>query len=94
MSSTQTLHITVRGRLSEQLAESFERMTPVTRNGATELVGKLVDQAQLFGLLARIRDLGLELESVLVADGRPECDAATGMPQMQHKLAQQPDHNS
>ena len=34
--------------------------------GATELVGEVADQAQLHGLLTRIRDLGLELESVIV----------------------------
>jgi hypothetical protein len=39
-------------------------MTPVRREGATDLVGEVVDQAHLLGVLARIRDLGLELESV------------------------------
>jgi hypothetical protein len=41
-------------------------MTPVRHAGRTELVGELADQAQLHGLLARIRDLGLELEHVSV----------------------------
>ena len=39
--------------------------------GATELAGEVVDQAQLYGLLTRIRDLGLELLSVDVADAHP-----------------------
>ena len=39
-------------------------MTPVWHKGGTDLVGEAVDQAHLYGLLARIRDLGLELESV------------------------------
>ena len=30
-------------------------------DGTTELVGPLVDQAALFGLLARLRDLGATL---------------------------------
>jgi hypothetical protein len=42
-------------------------MVLVRRAGATELVGQVADQAQLHGLLSRIRDLGLELESVTVA---------------------------
>ena len=63
---TQNVHITVRGRLSERFAAAFDGMTLVRRSGATELVGELVDQAQLHGLLTRIRDLGLELESVHV----------------------------
>ena len=67
MEPTRTVRITVRGRLSERLAAAFDGMTPVRRSGATELAGEVVDQAQLYGLLARIRDLGLELESVTVA---------------------------
>lgn len=71
MESTRTVRITVRGRLSERLAAAFDGMTPVRRSGATELVGRAVDQAQLHGLLGRIRDLGLELKSVIVADADP-----------------------
>ena len=66
MQSTETVRIRVRGRLSERLAAAFDGMTLVRRSGATELVGELVDQAQLHGLLTRVRDLGLELESVSV----------------------------
>jgi hypothetical protein len=71
MESTRTVRITVRGRLSERLAAAFDGMTPVRRSSATELVGQVVDQAQLHGLLARIRDLGLELKSVTVSDADP-----------------------
>lgn len=58
------MRITIRGRLSKQLAAAFDGMTPLSRAGATDLVGEVVDQAHLYGVLARIRDLGLELESV------------------------------
>ena len=58
------MRITIRGRLSSHLASAFDGMTPVSRQGATDLVGEVVDQAHLYGLLARISDLGLELESV------------------------------
>ena len=66
MSSTRRIRITVRGRLSDRLAAAFGGLTFVRRTGATELAGEVVDQAQLHGLLSRIRDLGLELESVTV----------------------------
>jgi hypothetical protein len=45
-------------------------MTSVSRQGATDLVGEVVDQAHLYGLLARISDLGLELESVELHERR------------------------
>ncbi len=66
MKETRSVRIRVHGRLSDRLAVAFDGMTLVRRTGATELVGEVVDQAQLLGLLTRIRDLGLELESVTV----------------------------
>jgi hypothetical protein len=71
MNTTLSIRITVRGRLSERLAAAFDGMALVWRPGATELVGEVADQAQLHGLLGRVRDLGLELESVTVADAGP-----------------------
>ena len=71
MTSTQTVHIRVRGRLSKRFAAAFDGMTLVPRNGTTELVGEVVDQAQLHGLLTRIRDLALELESLTIAPANP-----------------------
>ena len=62
----QRVRITVRGRLSPRLASAFDGMTPYYRRGHTDLVGEIADQAQLHGLLSRIRDLGLELEHVTV----------------------------
>jgi hypothetical protein len=67
MTSTRTVRITVRGSLNDRFATAFEGMTPVRSCGTTELVGPVVDQAQLHGLLERIRDFGLELESVEVS---------------------------
>lgn len=61
-----TIRITVRERLGERLAAAFEGMTLRRTGGATELFGEVVDHAQLHGLLTRVRDLGLELESVNV----------------------------
>ena len=71
MKRTLTIRITVRGRLSERLGAAFDGMTLRQSSGATELVGEVVDQAQLHGLLTRIRDLGLELESVSVLPTNP-----------------------
>ena len=71
MNTQLSVRITVHGRLSERLTAAFDGMAPVRRSGATELVGKVADQAQLHGLLSRIRDLGLELASVTVAEAEP-----------------------
>ena len=72
MNTTLSIRITVRGRLSRRLAAAFDGMTCISRTGATELVGEVADQAQLHGLLSRIRDLGLELESVAVRGAGPD----------------------
>lgn len=56
--------ITIRGRLSERFAARFDGLTLVPSGETTVLTGDLVDQAQLHGVLDRIRDLGLELVAV------------------------------
>jgi len=64
--------IRIRGHLDPTWSTWFDSLT-VTQadDGTTELVGPLVDQAALFGLLARLRDLGATLLLVqrLAADG-------------------------
>jgi hypothetical protein len=55
--------IIVRGRLSERFATAFEPMTLEARPGETVLTGELVDASQVYGLLDRLRDFGLELVS-------------------------------
>jgi hypothetical protein len=59
-----TYEIVVRGELSQRFGAAFEGMTLVAGNGRTAISGPVVDQAQLHGLLARVRDLGLDLVSV------------------------------
>ena len=56
--------ICVQGRLTERLAAALEGMT--LHGGAVNTVftGEVKDQSQLYGLLDRLRDLGLELVSV------------------------------
>jgi hypothetical protein len=70
MNTARRISIKVRGRLSDRLAAAFEGMSLVRCTGATELVGDIADQAQLHGVLSRIRDLGLELQSVTVTGPR------------------------
>ena len=68
-SSTVTRYrIVVRGRLSARYGSAFEGLELVSRDGETELCGPLVDQAQLYGVLERLRDLGIELVSVNAVD--------------------------
>jgi hypothetical protein len=57
--------ICVQGRLTERLAAALEGMT-LHGGGAVNSVftGEVKDQSQLYGLLDRLRDLGLELISV------------------------------
>ena len=75
MNTTRYVQITIRGRLSSRLATTFEGMTLEQAVTSSRLSGPVNDQAQLHGLLARIRDLGLELESVITSDAVPgkEC---------------------
>jgi hypothetical protein len=57
--------IRVRGQLGPQWSAWFEGLSIVeTVGGDTTLTGQLADQSALHGVLARIRDLGLELVSV------------------------------
>lgn len=61
---TQTQHfeIRIRGHLSDLHSDNFEGMqTTKLTNGETLISGEIEDQAQLFGLLIRIRDLGVPL---------------------------------
>jgi hypothetical protein len=56
--------ISVKGRLTERLGSVFEGMTFEPGNGETVLVGDIRDQSHLYGVLDRVRNLGLELVSV------------------------------
>lgn len=56
--------ICVRGRLTERLAAVLEGMALHAGAVNTMFTGEVKDQSQLYGLLDRVRDLGLELISV------------------------------
>jgi hypothetical protein len=60
----QNYRIVVRGRLTGALAEMFDGLQIRSCNCETELRGAISDQAELFGHLLRLRDLGIQLISV------------------------------
>jgi hypothetical protein len=53
--------IVVRGRLTDRLGSAFSGLELEQQEGATALVGVISDQSHLFGVLERVRSLGLEL---------------------------------
>jgi len=56
--------IAVRGRLTGRLGSAFEGLAMESGRELTILVGEIRDQAHLYGVLNRVRNLGLELVSV------------------------------
>ena len=63
-SQRQRYEIVIRGRLSNRFEGAFDDVTLVAHDGKTTLRAELVDQSQLYGLLNRLRDFGMELISV------------------------------
>ncbi len=62
--------IVIRGQLTCQWGVLFEGLEiTCLEDGNTRLAGSLPDQAALYGLLMRLRDLGMELISVGPDDG-------------------------
>ena len=72
--------IRIKGHLSHQWTDWFEGLTiTLEDNGVTLLSGLVVDQAALYGLLRKVRDLGMPLLVVnRVYPG--QADAAEGTP--------------
>jgi len=60
--------IVVKGELSPRLGSAFEGMSMRVGGGETALVGDIIDQAQLQGVLSKVADLGLELLRVTPVD--------------------------
>jgi hypothetical protein len=56
--------ICVRGRLGEMICSGFPDLRARTRGEVTVLTGVLADQAGLYGVLAEVEALGLELIEV------------------------------
>ena len=61
--------IRLKGHLDARWAGSFEPLSFThTSDGTTILAGPVVDQAALYGLLRKVRDLGLPLLAVNLVD--------------------------
>jgi hypothetical protein len=59
------VEIRVKGRIDERWSEWLDDLTIThTEQDETVLTGSIVDQAALYGLIAKLRDLGLPLSSV------------------------------
>jgi hypothetical protein len=58
--------IRVRGHLDSQWTDWFEGLTiTLEADGDTLLTGPVIDQSALYGLLKKVRDLGIPLVSVV-----------------------------
>lgn len=61
----QQVEIRIKGQIAEHWSDWFADLTiEHTDEGETILTGMVQDQAALYGLLARLRDLGLSLVAV------------------------------
>ena len=73
--------IRVQGHLDQIWSAWFDNLTiQHDPDGGTTLAGPVADQAALYGLIEKARDLGLTLLAVLQLDtsASPDSDAATG----------------
>ena len=65
MASPIVYHIRVNGHISESWSSWFEGLTiRHEETGETVISGPLIDQAALYGVLLKLRDLGLPLVEV------------------------------
>ena len=61
----QCYEIRLKGHLDDRWVEWFEGLTiTLGEDGNTLLIGQVIDQAALHGLLKKVRDLGMPLLSV------------------------------
>ena len=68
--------IRVEGILDQAWSDWFEGLTITQHGDETLLTGPVRDQSALHGILARIRDLGLPLVSLIRARERSEKDGS------------------
>ncbi|MGE3600957.1 MAG: hypothetical protein AB7N70_36035 [Dehalococcoidia bacterium] len=72
--------IVVRGELDARYASAFDEMTSHVEGGNTHIIGNVIDQAQLYGLLERIASLGIELISLNSIPEDGACTSTDGTP--------------
>lgn len=71
MSEIYEIH--VGSRLGDRMAHYFDEVAIRDgEDGTTVLVGEMIDQAALHGLLAKVRDLGLTLLDVRLRENRDQ----------------------
>jgi hypothetical protein len=76
---SEVYQIKVRGRLDESWSQWFDGMTITFESGVTTLMGPIVDQPALHGILVKIRDLNLRLISVTkIESEQDDLDAYEG----------------
>ncbi len=66
------VEIRIKGRIAPHWSDWFAGLRITLTDGETILTGAVTDQAALFGLLARVRDLGLSLVSVKSVEVGPD----------------------
>jgi hypothetical protein len=65
--------IRIKGHLGPQRMDWFDGLNiTLEENGDTLLIGPVIDQAALHGVLKKIRDLGMPLLSVNSVGARPQ----------------------
>jgi hypothetical protein len=70
--------LVIRGELDDRYGHLFEGMQMKRVRGTTVLTGSVRDQAQLYGFIERIEELGLELVSVQpTSEGSPTTQETT-----------------
>lgn len=63
------VEIRIKGQIDERWSTWFEGLVIThTQPNGTVLTGPLRDQAELYGLIAKLRDLGLALRSVQLVE--------------------------
>jgi hypothetical protein len=72
--------IRIKGRLGATALSAFPTMVPELKGGETVLTGLLEDRSALFGVLAQIEALGLELIELRHIVARPGATESRGDP--------------
>jgi hypothetical protein len=71
--------IRIKGHLGQQWIDWFDGLSiTLEEDGDTLLTGLVIDQAALYGLLKKVRDLGLPLVSVSPREHGPSTTLGTG----------------
>jgi hypothetical protein len=63
-STPRSYRLVVRRRVSDRMATAFDGLRVEPSAGETAFVWCFADQTQLYGLIDRLRDLGIELVSL------------------------------